>query len=783
MHDRQGGIDEEENPLDAIDFDKIIRVFKKGIPWTLVVIVLSMAGAFAYIRYTKPIYKSESILKLDIKSDAGLLGLQSPLDQDIKGLSGEIEILRSRLFLSQVVDALNLDVSYFHPGRSHLVDERYKNSPFKVELEFAHASVLDNSIEVDFLSDEDFSISIPGMKTEKFRFGDKIKNRWVEMTISKTDHFEEQKNLVDFYFVINSKNALIDYLQSNVTVEPVNLNANTIRISLSDPNQYKARDLVDAIDTIYLAYTKNAKNLAGEQKIKFLENQMVKTSERLEDYEDYFENFTIEHRTTDLSKDLANTIQLLNALDSQRFNVRNQILAVELLYDQVSSYQSITFLKIPPSFSGVVSRYNNLILEKELKSANYNENTQIMKIMNQKIELSRSESLKALDSYKTNLEKKKNELRNRRVILEGNFSQLPSMGTSYNKNRRLYSLQEEFYFSLIKRKMELEIARAGTVTNFVILSPASFPIDPEHPKKLLIYGIAVVVGIVLSVVILALNYLLHDKISNQKELERLTTAPVLGVVPKYMRQKLKITRLVVNNNPKSSISESLRAIRTNMDFIAADVDRKLISITSTVSGEGKTFVAVNLGAICAYSGQKVVIVDLDMRKPKVHMAFEDEVSDKGMSTVLIGRHNYKECIKNSEVENLSYIQAGPTPPNPSELILSSHFDELMDALRKDFDLVILDTPPVGLVTDGILVMKKSDLPIYVVRADYSRKNYAKSIQRLISNNQFDHLSIILNSVRPTGQYSYGYGYSYGNHSSYYEEGKKPSRLKRLLKIN
>jgi capsular exopolysaccharide synthesis family protein len=206
-----------------------------------------------------------------------------------------------------------------------------------------------------------------------------------------------------------------------------------------------------------------------------------------------------------------------------------------------------------------------------------------------------------------------------------------------------------------------------------------------------------------------------------------------------------------------------------MEFIASGGKNQLISVTSTVSGEGKTFIAVNLGAICAYAGQKVVVVDLDMRKPKVHLAFESERQAKGMSTYLIGKEKLDDCILPSELENLSFIPAGPTPPNPSELLLSPKFDEFIADLRSKFDVIFLDSPPVGLVTDGILIMKKADLPIYVVRAEYSKKSYLKSVHRLVSNNKFEHLSVILNGVSSGKGGGYGYGYGYGYDDSYYEE--------------
>jgi tyrosine-protein kinase Etk/Wzc len=538
--------------------------------------------------------------------------------------------------------------------------------------------------------------------------------------------------------------------------------------------------LVQAIDTIYLNYTKSAKNQAVEQKIAFLQNQMDKTQKELEAFEQYFERFTIQNRTTDLSQDLNYTIKLLNQLDSQRFNIQSQIGVVDLAIKQLQSDRTLNILELPKPMVQSIEEYNQLKDERALKLESYNENTQVIQRLNSQIEIAKSSALDQLKAVRENLSESQEEVSTKRRALESSFAQLPSMGTSFNKNRRLYSLQEEFYFSLIQSKIELEIARAGTVTNFVILSPASNPSVPVEPKKLLIYGASAVVSLLISFLFLAITYLLDDKIANSKELERLLIAPLLGVIPKYISEKLHITSLVVSKNPKSSISEALRTIRTNLEFMNTGNGRQLVSITSTVSGEGKTFVTVNLGAIFAYSGQKVVVVDLDMRKPKVHMAFNAEAQNKGVSTILIDKDPVQDCIRNSEVDNLSFISAGPTPPNPSELILNDNFDKMLTELKKEFDIVILDTPPVGLVTDGILVMKKCDLPIYVVRSDYSKKSYLKSIHRLIKSNGFDNLSVIFNGASSKGSYGYGYGYGKGA-GGYYDEGEQePSRLKKIF---
>jgi tyrosine-protein kinase Etk/Wzc len=321
------------------------------------------------------------------------------------------------------------------------------------------------------------------------------------------------------------------------------------------------------------------------------------------------------------------------------------------------------------------------------------------------------------------------------------------------------------------------------VTDFVILSPASLPRDPIYPPRLMIYGIGLLIGLVLSVVLIAIRYILHNKLTSQLELEHLISAPSLGILP-YYKNGQEDNQLVVTSNPKSAISEALRTIRTNMDFINLETEKRIISITSTISGEGKTFIAVNLGGIIAYTGLKVVILDLDMRKPKVSEAFNDKSSSKGMSSLLIGKYTMNECVLPTSIQNLNYIPAGPIPPNPSELLLSQNFHILLENLKLVYDVIILDTPPIGIVTDGIIAMRKADLPIYVFRADYSKRFFTKTLNRLIKVNNFNNIAVVLNAVKsPRGQgYGYGYGYNYSS-SGYYDDqsNEKDILEKKVLK--
>ena len=344
--------------------------------------------------------------------------------------------------------------------------------------------------------------------------------------------------------------------------------------------------------------------------------------------------------------------------------------------------------------------------------------------------------------------------------------ELPSKNTELNKAKRFYSLNEEVYLSLMQSKNEFEIAVAGSTTQIRILSPASLSFEQISPNKIIAYGAAAVASLLFSFIFMGISYLTHNKINSLSEIEKLTNASVLGTIPLY-RASNGHAELLVAKKPKSVVSEAIRSIRTNIEFMLPEKGAKIYSITSTIGSEGKTFISANLGALTAMTGKKVVILDLDLRKPKIHLAFEDKPSTCGLSTLIIGKHKIKECINHTEIENLDYIAAGPIPPNPSELLLRETFDDLLNTLKKTYDVLILDTPPVGLVTDGLLAMKKVDLPIYVVKANYSQRSFIDNINRLLNSGQFNNLSIIFNGTTNSGS-GYAHKYGYGKKDSYYE---------------
>ena len=339
----ENNIDSQNDILDSFDKEKLLHILKKSLIYILFFFIASLAIAYlVFVRWTKPVYESESLLKLDVQSEATALGLSNVGTINIVGMSGEIEILRSDLFLSIVVDEIDMDISYFYYG-SFLEDERYHNSPFKVSHNLKDHSLYDQPIDITIQDATSFILSYTsGGETYSaiHKFGEEIDNDRVNFLLEKSYSFDSNAE-GNYYFIVNSKGRLISSLRKNLTVKPENFNANTIRISFTDYNKYKARDLVQAIDTLYLDFTRKAKNKAVEQKIEFLEDQISLREDKLYDYENYFESFIIDNRTQNLSGDIGQSIGLLNALDSQEIKLKRSLLDAEFLSNNMDMDSSL----------------------------------------------------------------------------------------------------------------------------------------------------------------------------------------------------------------------------------------------------------------------------------------------------------------------------------------------------------------------------------------------------------------------------------------------------------
>jgi tyrosine-protein kinase Etk/Wzc len=328
--------------------------------------------------------------------------------------------------------------------------------------------------------------------------------------------------------------------------------------------------------------------------------------------------------------------------------------------------------------------------------------------------------------------------------------------------------------TLLEKQAEAKIGKASIVSSVQIMDRALTPAFPISPNPRRIYIIGCGLGITLGLLLILIAGILKNTISYREEIETLSFTPIIGVVRRANESlNHKYPRLMSVENPKSGLSESFRSIRTNLQFLAADKKTKVVAITSTVSGEGKSFITINLAGMLSLLDIKVVIIDMDLRKPKLHYSFGHDNS-VGLSTLLVGKSTLKDTLVHTEYKNLDLITSGPIPPNPSELILSQRMQDLLDELKTTYDYILIDTPPIGLVTDGTTMLMNADVALYVIRADYSKRVFVRNPDQLAEDHNIRNLYIVFNSVSTANKRYGGYGYKvYGQ--GYYSEDHIPPK--------
>ena len=780
--------EEESSLFEEIDLGKLWITFKRNLFWLILFPIAFLVAAFLFLRYTRPFFESTSALRLDVRNQSSILGLQSLAPDETTDLSGEIELIKSKLVYDEVIKMMRLNVSYFAEGNI-LDEERYLNSPFRVDHSIKNPAYYDAHFDVRILDRERFRLSYvreDRVASATHSFGQVIENADFRFVLHRQGVYDVDLARVNFYFVVNHLNTLNEYVAKSLRVTVVNPNARLIEISFADHNLRKARDMVNAIDSVYLTTTLNNKNKANKQKISYLEAQLRQAEDSLDRYEKEMQAFVVANRSADLQSDIGRDFVRIEEVLEKKVVLDTKLAYLRDLEPLLNSERNlanfIPFLakELEPQLVQAITDLNRIQQERMLLLSSLKENTLSASARERALLVARKNADEIIRQERALLSGQLGEANRRIGQLEGSLANKPVKNAEYTKIKRTHGLYEGYYLDMMSKKAEIGIAGAGTVPEFVVLSPGSLPKAPVWPNKWLVYGIGGLAGIFVSFVSVIGMYFLNNTITSQRELEKIALAPVLGIVP-ILKQNESFSRMVIDKNPKSAISEALRLIRTNLDFMFSSQKKKrIIAVTSTVSGEGKTFIVVNLGGIIALSDTKVILLDLDMRRPKIHVAFDAE-NRMGVSTLLIGKHQVDECIQKTAIPTLDFISAGPAPPNPSELILRPEFDRLLEELGRRYDYILIDTPPVGLVTDGILVMTKSDLPLYVVRADYSKRSVVSNINKLLRNDRFRNMTVILNALRSEKDV---YKYDYGGYSQgYYDEPQpKPSGLKKLEKI-
>lgn len=790
---------------DELDIKLFIHIAKRSFLYIILFLAIAILGQFLYLRYTYPVYQTSATLQINSNEENinKILGTESMGLEQQSDMEKTRELISSPVFLDRALASLPLDISYFQEGRI-LSFEQYKTAPFEITADVNNPAIYDVPIYINFISQDKYELSYTMGNSPKYTkefsiLADaSIPEAAIKLKITNAEKIDYKKGLLDqnsYFFIINNPAIIINTYSSGLTITTISEAAKTIQISFKDRNPQKAADIVNAIVDDYKTYGVEKKAESANSILEFIDNQLKQVYDTLFKSEIDLDNFKKMNKLDSSQMEpLPSVYSRVNDFDDQLIEIELQ----ENLLTQVETsikekdldiYKMIATIA-GSDFEGSVSNFltslQELLLKKEKLLYSVTKNSGQIEEINYQIEIQKKLLTECITTIKTNLAARKvtinkylDEYKNTAFSSEEKYNAL-----ELSRLQRMYTINEQFYNKLIEKKAEYQISKAGYVSEIVILEKSSVPADPISPRSRLILLGSIVLALLVSIGLILVRYLFFNEITNVNDIIKYTDTPILGIIPKY-KKDIPVSQLIVDQKPKSLIAEALRSIRTNLQFIDNTPGSKIIAVTSTISGEGKTFITINLAGVIAFSEKKVIVLDLDLRKPKIHHGFGVE-NKRGVSTILMGMNSEEECIQHSTVEYLDFLTAGPVPPNPSELMLNKRMEQMLDYLKSNYDYVLIDNPPIGLVTDGMRNMLLADYPIYVFKANHSKRIFVQNVDRLIKESGLKKLAIVLNAVEPQysgynygkglsygpgygSGYGYGYGYAYGYGYGYYDD--------------
>ncbi len=770
------------------DSDILKTIIKRYWWWPVLFVFAFSTAAYFSLRYTVAIYESSMIIQLDNNDNAKELINVENINSKENDISSEIELMRSQFLFEKAIKRINYNVSLFSKGNV-LTEERYNSSSFNIQpYILSDSSLINVPIFVHF---DGNNISLTYQFQGKSnnitgKLNDHIRNQHFDLVVKTTNQSEFQKDSEknELYFIFNSIESFAARYLSTLQVNPIDPIAKTIQITYRGNNPQLCYDIALAVSEAFISFDEDAKRKGSENILYFIEQQLDSLSNELKNSKDSLMYYQRKSNIPD-PEEIGSTIsENISKSQDQLFEIQEEIRSLSSVNNKLKAEPNrLDVYRLLPemlgksyeqSLSAQITGLHDLLEKKEDLLYRVTEENSEVKGLNAKIQTKLNSIRKSITVILDRLYSNSKELNTKIQGFEGEYFELPEKKMEFSRLKNIQDLNEKYFTLLTEKKFLYSISDAGYSSNNRILSRPIVNSTPVSPNKKLIYTTFIMFGIILGLAIMLFKYLTFNEINLIEDLKKLlpSQATILGGVP-LVKTIMEYSQLVVTDSPKSMLAESMRKIRTNLSYI--NPNYKTIAISSSVSGEGKTFVALNLAAIIAMSGKKTILLDLDLRKPKIHVGLNAN-NIYGMSGLIINEFNLEQCIQHSSTGNLDFITAGPIPPNPSELLLSDRFKEIVEELKKAYDVIIIDNPPIGLVSDGIKNLTDADIPIYVFKSHYSKRNFAFRVKELFEMKQLEKLNVILNGVSLTKSSGYGYGY-YGYGYGYYDGDKPPKRVR------
>jgi len=781
---------------DNLDIKRYLSLFLSNWYWFVISLFIALTISYGINRYSEKIYTVSSTLLIRDGQKGGSSSLAdnimpgSNMFNDRQNLNNEMGILKSFRLNKRVIDSLpEFRTVYFGVGRRNLVESRmYKSCPFIVNTKSIDSQPGGVNINVKINSDSTYSLEIDSYFNinKEIRFGQQFTENGFDFIINLRDSsgFKFDPELSNkYYFYFTGSQGLANEYRGKLSVSPIDKEATLVNMYVSGFVPGQEADYLNKLMEIYINQGLEDKNQIADSTIKFINRQLDLISDSLKIAEDRLQNFRLSNRLVDLSKEGTVIQGRIEKFENEKTTLDLQLQYYQYLNDYLDSKNESGDI-ISPSVMGVtdptlgrlVVELSTLQRKKNELSMNLSAELPAVNLIEENITSARNTLSENVESNLNNMERSINEVTNRIESVYNEMKRLPGTERELISIQRKFDINNTVYTYLLEKRAETGIAKASNVSDNKIIDQAEvFNASQIKPKPSGNNLKALLLGLLVPGIIISFLYYFNNTIIDNGDIIRRTSVPIIG----YVSHNENKMELPVIDKPGSALSESFRAVRTSLRYFIKDKGNPIISITSTVSSEGKTFISVNLAAITALLGKKVLLIGLDLRKPRIHRILGID-NTEGLSTYLSSSCEYDQVIKPTSIQNLFYAPSGPVPPNPAELIEGERMQLFIEQAQKEYDYIFIDTPPIAVVSDTMLLSKFVDVNIFVIRQRYSSKNTIELIQELYQSQKLKNMGIVINDISLTGYYGYGlrygyykgYGYSYGkNYYGQYSYGR------------
>lgn len=772
--------------------------YVRYLPLFILSVSIALIIAYAYLRYSTPLYSARATVLIKSNQSA-TAGLGKEFDEVYftggrGNVTNEIEILKSLTLAKRVAASLGLQKKYYVKGNIKTT-LNYPDGPVSLDIVKLTDSTKPLAFEINVVNENEFTyVNAP---TVKYRFGQLLDQPGGKFIIQKNPSLFTNLQYKEHILTWEPLESAAFNLMGGLGVAAVKEQSNILAVTYLGTHPQLGKDILNQLMEEYSKQNVEDKNQTAARTVSFVNERLNLITRELGDVEKDLQKYKQQHEVINLESQSQLYLSTQTELDKQisQLEVQKHIIGYlqEYMGNEHNNYQVVpTSLGIEDvTLKELIGQYNEVQLKREAQLRTTTPNNLTVKIMDGQLEKLRNNILENLNNVKRTFDLQISSLSQKNKQYNSRISSVPIKEKELLEITRQQGIKQSLYLFLLQKREETAISLAATVSNSQVVDAAIGSNMPVLPNPKNVKMLAVFLGLLIPVGFIYIRELLNDKIVSRPDITKITDAPIYGEIG---HSHNKGTLLVRKNN-RDVITEQFRMIRSNIQYMVNNTSNPVILVTSTFSGEGKSFVSVNTGAVIALAGKKTVVLEMDIRKPKISQNLELSRA-KGISNFLVGNVPVESLAQPvPDIDNLYVISCGPIPPNPSELLLNEKLAELFDYVKKAFDVVIVDTAPVGLVSDAFTLGKYADSTLYIVRMGYTLKKQMNFIEELYKTSKLPRVGLLVNDIKASSQYysygnyggyGYGYGYGYGNSNGYYEtsssgNGKVKKFIGKILK--